>query len=770
MDATPGDIPFDALLKHRAWVRALAARLVRDPNLADDLEQQTWMAALRRPPVRTLALRGWLGKVARNQALEHQRSEARRRARQEAASRAEAEQATDDVVATAELQQQVVQAVLELDDAHRKVILLRFFEGLKPAAVASRLGIPVETARTRQKRALAALRRRFEDERGGHEPFMQWLAPLTLSAAGTASVASTVASSAPAKGGGVVLSAKLVAGALILVTGIVGTINLLDEGSVGPPEPASRNGVGNTAGTTRTDPPVDPVRTQPFVAPDSGTEDATDTVQPSRKARDAEPRVWGSGLALRLRVKPDVLRVGEPAIIESIFWNKDEQPLKFYIPEHAGMIAFPRIRLTDSRGRVFACETPAFQSMWRQGMQGMVIELAAGQQHVVRNTVRGFVPVDSKTDKPLFWTQHASLPAGNYRLEATYRHARASVPVSTDIFKVEERPVPGLWTGTLRAIPSGLLIQETGEPVFAIETRKPARPEAGLTLALTVRNPGLEDFAARGRLSCNVHLKAGPSATATLRLDATASENHLLSRLDIQAGGSRTWIFDLDDPLFEGSRLHATRTPARTGLLRDLIPEGLAAVTVAFQEEGEGQDKKKHSNLIFARIPALPDLASKGLVLEARIPEGPLSTAPVIDLELRNDGSETFRVPRVLGLERELRVELYKLGKAKLPTLFPDRVRNEETVTSREVIEMDRRPEHGSPKKPGEYRSLPPGASIGRSLDLRRRLAGPLTPGRYELRLAWRNTEDGRHMPHGAGSLTVGTTKAATVNFTVMEQ
>ena len=49
---TSADDPptFEDLLRHSAWVQALARTLVRDADLAEDLVQETWLAALRRPP------------------------------------------------------------------------------------------------------------------------------------------------------------------------------------------------------------------------------------------------------------------------------------------------------------------------------------------------------------------------------------------------------------------------------------------------------------------------------------------------------------------------------------------------------------------------------------------------------------------------------------------------------------------------------------------------------------------------------------------------
>ena len=47
---TAHEIPMQHLLQHRAWVRRLARHLVVDEARADDLEQQTWLAALQKPP------------------------------------------------------------------------------------------------------------------------------------------------------------------------------------------------------------------------------------------------------------------------------------------------------------------------------------------------------------------------------------------------------------------------------------------------------------------------------------------------------------------------------------------------------------------------------------------------------------------------------------------------------------------------------------------------------------------------------------------------
>lgn len=66
MTQSPSSISPEQLLAHADWVRALARALVADPAGADDLVQETWLAALDRPPAHAQDLRAWLGTVLRN--------------------------------------------------------------------------------------------------------------------------------------------------------------------------------------------------------------------------------------------------------------------------------------------------------------------------------------------------------------------------------------------------------------------------------------------------------------------------------------------------------------------------------------------------------------------------------------------------------------------------------------------------------------------------------------------------------------------------------
>lgn len=165
------------LLEQSGWVRELARRLASGAD-ADDVEQATWLAALRgggrRGPVRD-----WLGTVARNFARQERRARSRRSEHEQRGARAEATPATVDLLARAELQRKLVGAVMQLDEPYRTAVLLRYFENLPPREIAARLNVPVATVRTRLARAIERLRERLDHEHdGARDVWVQALAPL----------------------------------------------------------------------------------------------------------------------------------------------------------------------------------------------------------------------------------------------------------------------------------------------------------------------------------------------------------------------------------------------------------------------------------------------------------------------------------------------------------------------------------------------------------------------------------------------------------------
>jgi RNA polymerase sigma factor (sigma-70 family) len=153
--------------------------VVRDPNAADDLEQETWVAALETPPRHASSLRGWFGAVVRSRARRAGRTATRRAARESAAAHGEAVVSPAELAEIADTHRRVVEAVVALEEPYRAAILLRYFEGLAVEDVARRTASPLETTRSRLKRGVAKLRERLSRELATEErPWHLALVPL----------------------------------------------------------------------------------------------------------------------------------------------------------------------------------------------------------------------------------------------------------------------------------------------------------------------------------------------------------------------------------------------------------------------------------------------------------------------------------------------------------------------------------------------------------------------------------------------------------------
>lgn len=166
MTADPRLSP-ETLLQHEPFVRELARRLVHDGQAADDVVQDTWVAVLTtdRRPVESM--RGWLATIARRVAGRRARTERRRTRREQAVADEAPAPSVTELVEREHARSTVVGAVLALPESYRDVVVLRWFEGLPPRDVARRLGVPVETVRTRHRRALEQLRATLDTQHGG---------------------------------------------------------------------------------------------------------------------------------------------------------------------------------------------------------------------------------------------------------------------------------------------------------------------------------------------------------------------------------------------------------------------------------------------------------------------------------------------------------------------------------------------------------------------------------------------------------------------------
>jgi len=273
-------------LEELRWLRALARELVADAASADDLVQQAALLSLRRSPDPEPADRGWRAGVLRVLAHHRHREGNRRRRREARAARGEAVPSSEAIVERLEIHQQVIEAILALDEAPRRLVALCYFEERTCAEIAREAGEPEPTVRSRLRRTLAALRDELDRRSGGDRrkwavPLVAWLglssggaadlaaaggtgagggsalaaAPASPSPSASASPASPLPRHRPSKSraleGGLIVSGKKiasVAGALI-IAGIVGwvAVDRAGRGTTGAGVPGTILGAGGDA-------------------------------------------------------------------------------------------------------------------------------------------------------------------------------------------------------------------------------------------------------------------------------------------------------------------------------------------------------------------------------------------------------------------------------------------------------------------------------------------------------------------------------------------
>ncbi|HEX6882111.1 MAG TPA: sigma-70 family RNA polymerase sigma factor [Planctomycetota bacterium] len=292
----------DELPAHAAWVRRLARSLVRDEAAADDLAQETALAALELEQ-RPAALRPWLVRVTRNFARRGWRARARRSARERAVARPEAVPGADESAARLELERRLVDELARLEPAVRHALVRRYLEGWSAARIARETGEPAATVRWRLQRGLAELRARLDRAHGGDG--VQWrlaLLPLCEGAPPWADLADLLRSSTGASLISGVLTMKtasqaLVAAALAVALGLGAWWTLGREPEPRAAEPVAQAELAPTPERATVE-PVTPDPAQREVAPATPREHAAEPAPPPAVA--GPPRAEGRCVDERL--------------------------------------------------------------------------------------------------------------------------------------------------------------------------------------------------------------------------------------------------------------------------------------------------------------------------------------------------------------------------------------------------------------------------------------------------------------------------------------
>lgn len=155
-------------------VYGMARRVVAEPSLAEEVAQDTFLALWRRPgafdPERG-SLQAFLLGVARNKAIDLVRKEESVR-RTRAQLMSEFQTAPDYVSPHDEIdeRQEVASALGQLSEVQREALVLAYFGGRTYREVATELGIPEGTAKTRLRDGLTRLRGLIPQKESGRGP------------------------------------------------------------------------------------------------------------------------------------------------------------------------------------------------------------------------------------------------------------------------------------------------------------------------------------------------------------------------------------------------------------------------------------------------------------------------------------------------------------------------------------------------------------------------------------------------------------------------
>jgi RNA polymerase sigma factor (sigma-70 family) len=162
------DRAFRELFARYAGVaHALAFRLVRQAQVAEEIVQEAFLAVWRSPERydRTRgSVRAWLMGTVHHRAVDAVRREQaqRRRADQAAAiGQGVVEDLTDEVLSAIDLPRErrlVRKALAELPEEQRDVIQQMYFDGLSQSQIAERTGLPLGTVKSRTLLGMRRLR------------------------------------------------------------------------------------------------------------------------------------------------------------------------------------------------------------------------------------------------------------------------------------------------------------------------------------------------------------------------------------------------------------------------------------------------------------------------------------------------------------------------------------------------------------------------------------------------------------------------------------
>lgn len=337
--------------QHAPFLRRLALALVGDHHGAEELVQETWLAAASQPGGHVRSPRAWLAGTARRLAAAGRRTRGRRRETHLADE--PAIDAGDPMGIAAKLEaERVLGAALEaLPEAQRTALWLRYREGLGIAEIAERVGAPANTVRDRLRRGLGSLRQRLDQGTGGMAFTLAPLLPRdpiggTAAATGSKATMATSVRFAQALLALVLLSAV---GALVALgrdDGMSGA--RLEAPSVGPRD-------RGLAGVPRDGSQVERASSGEERQVVAAARKAVEATRPDDVAAEQEP--GSSTPTVRVSV---LTEAGTPAA-RALVWSQERADLpRFSVPDGAAVADDAGVVVLEDQGHRIATYFAAF--------------------------------------------------------------------------------------------------------------------------------------------------------------------------------------------------------------------------------------------------------------------------------------------------------------------------------------------------------------------------------------------------------------------------
>lgn len=153
----------DLARRHATGLMRYLHRVSGSAHLAEELHQQTWLSVLDHIDKFDPSMGGfkaWLFRIATNKAHDHWRSQSRQRSAQNGLRLVTEISIPGPDARLDDTEQQVLvrNAIDQLPEAQRQVVLLRYYSGLKFVEIAELLGCPLNTALGRMHKAVLKLK------------------------------------------------------------------------------------------------------------------------------------------------------------------------------------------------------------------------------------------------------------------------------------------------------------------------------------------------------------------------------------------------------------------------------------------------------------------------------------------------------------------------------------------------------------------------------------------------------------------------------------